>query len=264
MRFFVTVSILFFVSTSWAQVNNIVSSSPPQITNGPPTYIPGPRGSVVAIDSLTGIWWVNPNRLRADTWFEMGHTMRKIGGCSAPSGAPTKFQSWLVTNNCTTPQEYLWDGAAWDCLNCGSSGAVATDATIDGDGTGGDPLGIAQQGATTSKILMWTGATWEPSWGTPYTYVTSGASITTAVNEILIGTLVANVVMGLPTCDAATDGKHFKFIRNGTDSFSVTFDPAGSQAFGDGTLTKTSFGTISIDCTCKFSAGTGIWFYDNF
>ena len=55
----------------------------------------------------------------------------------------------------------------------------------------GDPLGIAQQSATTSEVLTWTGAAWEPSWGNPFIFVTTGQTITTAVNEILIGYVMA-------------------------------------------------------------------------
>lgn len=264
MREILATLILFVSLALQAQVNNVYATTGTSQTIGPPTFVPGARGSVVAIDTLTGIWWVNPNRLSGATWFKMGHTMREISGCVAPSGAPTKFQSWLVSNTCATPSTYLWDGSAWDCLTCGSSGAVSTDATISGDGTGGDPLGIAQQGATESQVLEWTGATWEPSWGNPYIFVTTGQSITTTVNTVLIGTIGADAVFGLPTCDAAIDGKRFKFVRNGADAFSVTIDGAGSQAFADGDLKKTSYGKLSIDCTCQFSSGTGKWFFDNF
>ena len=314
MRILTAILILFCSLQIGAQVNNIVMTAGIAHTDGPPTFKPGSRGSVVAVDTLTGLWWVNPNRLSGATWIKMGHTMRQISGCAAPSGAPTAYQSWLVSNTCTTPETYLWDGSAWDCLTCASGGAtnlswtevsttlyrlnsstgndvhikegsgvtaalsgdtltltasggggtVTTDATLDGDGSGGDPLKIAQQSAETSEMLMWTGATWEPSWGNPYTFVTSGATITTDVNEILIGTASGNLTFGLPTCNSANDGKRFKFVRNGTDAFSLTIDPSGSQTFYDGTLTKTSFGTISTDCTCRFSGGTGVWFFDNF
>jgi len=268
MKHLLTISFLLFALATSAQVNNIYANAGIAQTIGPPTFVPGARGSVVAIDTLTGLWWVNPNRLSGTAWIKMGHTMREISGCAAPSGAPTKFQSWLVSNTCTTPSTYLWDGSAWDCLNCGGGGggggAVTTDATLDGDGSGGDPLKIAQQSAATSQVLEWSGATWEPSWGNPYIYVTSGSTITTDVNEILIGTVGANVVFGLPACDATTDGKRFKFVRNGTDNFSVTIDPSSTQLFADGTALKISYTKLSIDCTCRFSAGTGTWFFDNF
>lgn len=315
MKHLPLILLIFACHSLFGQVNNIFTNSGIAQTIGPPTFVPGGRGSVVAIDTLTGLWWVNPNRLSGTTWFKMGHTMREVTGCAAPSGAPTKFQSWLVSNTCSSPELYLWDGSAWDCLNCASGGAtnlswtevsavlyrlnsstgndvfiregtgvtaalsgdtltvtasgggggtVTTDATLSGDGSGGDPLKIAQQSAGSSEVLMWTGATWEPSWGNPYTFVTTGATITSAVNEILIGTIAANVTMGLPTCDSTTDSKHFKFVRNGTDAFSVTIDPGGAQLFYDGTSTKISYGKLSIDCTCRFSGGTGVWFFDNF
>jgi len=266
MKQLTTIFLLFFALSAFAQVNNIVANSGIAYTAGPPTFVPGARGSCVGIDTLTGLWWVNPNRLSGTTWIKMGHTMRQISGTGAPSGAPTKFQSWLVSNSDNPPDVYLWDGAAWDLINAGGgggAGTVTTDATLSGDGSGGDPLKIAQQSATTSEVLTWTGATWEPTWGNPYTYVTTGATITTAVNEILIGTLSAGVTFGLPTCDATTDGKRFKFVRNGTDAFSVTIDPAGAQQFADGTSVKISYDKLSMDCTCRFS-GTGTWFFDNF
>ena len=146
----------------------------------------------------------------------------------------------------------------------GGGGTVTTGLTLEGDGSGGSPLAIAQQAATTSQLLQWSGAAWIPSWGNPYTFVTTGAAITTAVNEILIGTATADIVMGLPTCSATNDGKRFKFIRNGTDNFSLTIDPSASETFFGGALTKIIYGKISIDCTCRFSGGAGTWFFDNF
>ena len=151
----------------------------------------------------------------------------------------------------------------WYAQPSGGGGTVTTNGTLDGDGSGGDPLKIAQQLAAESEVLMWTGATWEPSWGNPYTFVTSGATITTAINEILIGTISANITMGLPTCDATTNGKHFKFLRNGTDGFSVTFDPAGAQQFYPAMAMITQIGSIAIDCTCGLVGGSYFWFFDN-
>jgi len=266
MKHLLTILSLFAALATSAQVNNIYANAGVAQTIGPPTFVPGARGSVVAIDTLTGLWWVNPNRLSGTAWIKMGHTMREISGCSAPSGAPTKFQSWLVSNTCTTPSTYLWDGSAWDCLNCGGGGGgtVTTDATLDGDGSGGDPLKIAQQSATASKVLEWTGATWEPSWGNPHIYTTTGASITTAVNEVLIGTVAANITMGLPTCDATTAGKIFKFVRNGTDAFSMTIEPGGVQQFYPAIDRIIQFGATSVDCTCSLVGGTYFWFNDKF
>lgn len=145
----------------------------------------------------------------------------------------------------------------------GGGGTVETDATLTGDGSIGSPLGIAQQSADASQVLEWSGAAWLPSWGNPYTYVTTGATITSEVNEVLVGTISADITIGLPTCNAALDGKHFKIIRNGTDAFSVKIDPSGGQTFHDGTAEKIFFGKLAIDCTCKHGGGS-TWFFDNF
>lgn len=246
-----------------AQVNNIYRTAGVAYTIGPPTFRPGASGSRVAVDTVTMLWYQSLD-INTGDWTLSGHRVQEIPGCSAPAYTPNKHQSKLVVNGCATPELYLYEGAGvWDCLNCGSSGTVASDGTIDGDGSGGSPLKIAQQGAATSEVLAWTGATWEPSWGNPYTFVTSGSTITTAVNEVLIGTLSASITIGLPSCSSINDSKHFKFIRNGSDTFSVTIDPSSTEAFYDGSLKKIIFGKIAIDCTCRFSGGTGVWFVDN-
>lgn len=294
--------------------NNIVTNAGIAYTAGAPTFTPGAKGTVVAIDTVSGDWYTATLRT-GGSWVKMGDRIQKTTGCVAPAYTPAKYQSTIVLNSCATPELYEWSGSAWVCLNCASSGAtnlswseisstlyrlnsstgsdvfvregsgataalsgdtltisasgggggtVVTDATLSGDGSAGTPLKIAQQSASTAQGLQWTGATWEPSWGNPYIFVTTGQTITSAVNEVLVGTISASITLGLPTCDATTDMKHFKFVRNGTDAFSVTIDPSGSQTFYDGTSVKTSYGKLSIDCTCRFSGGTGVWFFDNF
>lgn len=228
-------------------------------TAGIPNFNPGARGCRLALDTSDQsfyVWKVGT------TWVELGRGVDELAGCSAPAYTPNKWQSSVVINTCATPEIYYYFSGSWHQTGGGGGGTVTTDATLTGDGSGGSPLGIAQQSATSSEVLTWTGAAWEPTYGNPYTFVTTGATITTAVNEILIGTVAGDVVMGLPVCDATTDQKHFKFVRNGTDAFSVTIDPNGSQTFYDLTTTKVQYGKLSIDCTCRFS-GTGVWFFDN-
>lgn len=305
---------LLFVCSLSAQ-NNTFATAGIAYTVGAPTFVPGARGTLVAVDTVSGDWYYSMDRNTAN-WIKLGDRVQQIAGCSAPAYTPAKYQSQLVVNSCAVPELYInTSGSTWVCLNCASAGStnlswtevsatlyrlnsstgndvfvregsnvtaalngdtltfsssggiatVATDATLSGDGSGGNPLKIAQQSASTSEVLMWTGATWEPSWGNPYTFVTSGATITSAINEVLIGTISANAVFGLPSCNAALDGKRFKFVRNGTDTaYSVTIDPSSTEQFYDGTPTKIFFGKVSIDCTCRFSGGTGVWFFDNF
>jgi hypothetical protein len=308
-------TILFFAlaSACGAQVNNIYANSGIAYTVGAPTFIPGARGSLVAIDTATGKWWVNPSRT-ANAWVLMGEVLRKISGCTTPSGTPAKYYSPYVINECAAPELYYYLSGTWYCLNCASSGAtnlswsqitstlfklnsstgadvlvkagtnqtltlsgdtlqiastgggagtVTTDATLEGDGSALDPLKIADQGALTGQFLTHTGATWEPSWGNPYTFVTSGATITTDVNEVLVGTAVTDLVFGLPTCNASHDSKRFTFVFNGSDGFSKIIDPSGSQDFYDGDAVKVFFGKVTVSCTCRHDGSAGRWFYDS-
>lgn len=233
-----------------------------------PAYTPAKYQSQLVVNSCatpelylntTGSTWVCLNCASAGvtnlSWTEVSATLYRLNSSTGNdvfvregSGATASLSGDTLTISAT------WGG-----------GTVQTDATLSGDGSAGTPLKIAQQSASTSQMLEWTGATWEPSWGNPYTFVTSGATITSAVNEVLIGTLSANAVFGLPSCNSGLNGKRFKFVRNGTDTtFSVTIDPSSTETFYDGTPTKIFYGKVSIDCTCRFSGGTGVWFFDNF
>ena len=313
MRLIATIVLFCVAIAAQAQVNNVYGTIGTSYTVGPPTVVPGARGAMVAIDTITFDWWVSTGRAGA-TWVKMGDRIQKRTGCIAPIGAPAKYESSIVLNSCAVPELYEWSGSAWVCITCasgsatnlswsqissalyrlnsstgndvlfkagtnqtlslsgdtlqiastgGGSGTVTTDATLEGDGSGLDPLKIAAQGALTGQVLDYTGATWEPSWGNPYVFVTSGATITTDVNEVLVGTAVTDLVFGLPTCNAAHDGKKFSFIFNGADAFSKIIDPSGSQTFYDGAAVKTFLGNVSVFCTCRYNGSTGVWFSDS-
>jgi Chaperone of endosialidase len=49
-----------------------------------------------------------------------------------------------------------------------------TDPTLKGNGTGGNPLGIAQQGAQVGQVLKWDGSKWTPQTDVATTNVTTG------------------------------------------------------------------------------------------
>lgn len=246
-----------------AAQNNIVFNAGVAYTSGAPTFIPGAKGSRYAVDTVTFDIYENTNPVTAN-WLKIGERIQEITGCAVPSYTPTKHQSIYVTNQCTTPNLYKWNGTQWKEIGAGGGGggSVVTDATLTGDGTVGDPLSIAKQSASESQSITWTGATWEPSWGNPTTFVTTSSTLTTATNELLVGTIAANITIGLPSCSAVNDSKHFKIVRNGSDAFSLTIDPNSTETFYDGSAIKIIYGKIAIDCTCRFS-GTGVWFVDN-
>lgn len=262
MKQTITIFILLFSASLFAQVNNVYANAGIAQTVGPPTFKPGAKGSIVAIDTVSGTWYISRDRYSVN-WLSMGDRVENISGCSAPVGTPNKYNSELVINACTPiPKLYQYVSGTWLCLNCASSGSITTDATLTGDGVG-TPLGIAQQGASASQSLTWSGAAWEPSWGNPYIFITSGATITTAENTVLVGTSIADITIGLPTCNAANDQKTFEIKKNGSDVFGAIIDPSGGELFYDGASTKTIYSPLSLNCTCRFSGGTGVWFYSN-
>ena len=266
MRYALLLLALFFTAGLFAQ-NNQVKSSGVTYSNGVPTWTPVEKsGSELNVDTITGYlyqWHRTPGPTNVGAWKRLGQGIDTLTSTSAPAYTPTRNQSWFLVNGSNELYRYSGSGTSWDCMNCGLSSTVTTDQTLDGDGSFGDPLTIAQQSADDSQVLAWTGATWEPSWGNPTTFVTTSSTLTTATNELLVGTLSANITIGLPTCNAANDSKRFKIVRNGSDGFSLTIDPASTEAFYDGSATKTIYGNISVDCTCRFSGGTGVWFVDN-
>ncbi len=253
--------LIFLISCAEAQAQYtyFTAALPHDITN--PSATPSQSGSRIRIDQPTRRLWVwNETTL---AWVKLGQGFDVSIGCAAPAYTPIVGQSDLAINTCTPiPELYHYSGVGtvWNCMNCGAGSTVATDQTLAGDGSIGDPLQIAQQGANTSQVLQWTGTTWEPSWGSPYVFVTSGATITTDVNTVLIGTIVADITLGLPVCNAANDQKVFEFKKNGSDNFGVIVDPSGAETFADGAATKKIYSTLNLNCVCRFS-GTGTWFF---
>lgn len=257
---------LLFLLLACCEVRAQFTAGIPYAT-GAPSGAPSASGSRLRCNLATGRFYLwSPT---ASAWQLVPYGIEEKTDCAAPSHTPGYGQSPIVINRCTpNPEVYYYFSGSWHLAagggGGGGSGTVSTDATLSGDGSSGSPLKIAQQSAATAQGLSWTGSTWSPSWGNPYTFTTTTSTISTDVNEVLVGTLSANVVFGLPTCNLANDSKRFKFVRNGTDAFSMTIDPSSTQAFYDGDLVKTMYGKISIDCTCRFSSGTGVWFFDNF
>ena len=118
--------LLFFIlfsSFAFAQ-NNIYRSGGITQTIGAPTFTPGASGNVVAIDTVTGEWYVNPNRLSGASWISAGYRLTNISGSVPPAYTPTAHQSHFVVN--AANQLYYWNGSAWQSV--GGGGGGSTDA----------------------------------------------------------------------------------------------------------------------------------------
>ena len=103
--FFILVS-----SFAFAQ-NNIYRSGGITQTVGAPTFTPGASGNIVAIDTVTGEWYVNPNRLSGASWISAGYRLTNISGSVPPAYTPTAHQSHFVVN--AANELYYWDGSSW-------------------------------------------------------------------------------------------------------------------------------------------------------
>ena len=124
MRHALSIFFALFLCSLHAQVNNIYTSGGISQTFGAPTYRPGAKGNIVAIDTVTGTWYVSRDR-NSVNWLSMGQRIEQISGCSAPAYTPNKYNSDIVMNACATPELYYHSGGGtWVCLNCASAGAT--------------------------------------------------------------------------------------------------------------------------------------------
>ncbi|MEQ1746901.1 MAG: tail fiber domain-containing protein [Saprospiraceae bacterium] len=118
------------------------------------------------------------NNTGPDNWgSQTAQTTARLSG-NGTAGTPLDIAQQGASNG----EVLKWNGTAWvpAADNTGSGPAdnwgtqvAITDATLDGDGTAGDPLKIAAQGATNGQVLKFNGTTWLPqneaagdNWGT--------------------------------------------------------------------------------------------------
>lgn len=137
---------------------------------------------------------------------------------------------------------------------------VSTTARLTGNGTGGSPLDIAQQGATTGQVLRWSGSAWVPNGTNLYDVVTTSQAVAAQYNQVWVGDLSANITLNLPACNLANSGVKIEINKAGNDTYSVTIEPAGSELFADGEASKTLYSQgTGISCTCN----NGTWLFVN-
>ena len=106
---------LFAAYNSQAQ-NNTVYGAGISYTNGAPSWVPNPRTSRAAVDTVTGRWY---HFNTPGGWQWIGNTVEEIAGCAAPAYTPSKGDSRLVINNCVKPEVYWYDGTVWKWINEG-------------------------------------------------------------------------------------------------------------------------------------------------
>lgn len=142
--------------------------------------------------------------------------------------------------------------------------AVSTTARLTGDGTGGSPLDIAQQGAATGQVLRWSGSAWTPNGTNLYDIVTTSQTVSAQYNQVWVDDIGASITLNLPTCNAANNGVRIEIAKAGADTYAVVIEPSGSEEFSDGETSKTLYSTATaLDCTCRWTGSVGFWLFKN-
>lgn len=155
--------------------------------------------------------------------------------------------------------------AVYDYIeSLGILSSVSTTARLSGDGSSGDPLDIAQQGATTGQVLRWSGTAWVPNGTNLYDIVTTSQAVSAQYNQVWVDDVGASITLNLPACNAANDGVRIEISKVGADTYGVVIEPAGSEEFSDGETSKTIYSAgAGIDCTCRWTGSVGFWLFKN-
>lgn len=155
--------------------------------------------------------------------------------------------------------------AVYDYIqSLGLLSSVSVTARLSGDGTGGSPLDIAQQGATTGQVLRWTGSAWAPQATNLYYISTTSEAVAAQYNQVWVDDIGASITLNLPACNAANDGVKIEIAKAGADTWGVVIEPAGSEEFADGETQKTLYSTgTAISCTCRWTGADGVWLFIN-
>lgn len=93
-----------------------------------------------------------------------------------------------------------------------------------------------------------------------FVVVTANTTLDHTNNYLAVGTLSANITLGLPACSSTTDGWEYEFLKIGTDAFAFIIDPNSTETFADGATTKTIYSQGSgASCKCRSSNNTWLF-----
>ncbi len=93
---------------------------------------------------------------------------------------------------------------------------------------------------------------------TDHRTVTATTTIAETDGILYVGTLVADITVNLPACNATRDGWTFTVVKKGTDAFAFILDPATTETFFDSATTKTYYGQGNT-AKCQCDSGATAW-----
>ena len=197
-------------------------------------YASGPPNTVITwrvSKDTAAYYWVDTLTSRMYNYNHVGDYWSTVGIFEAASAPPATFTNGPATidnrtafwYNTAAQALYFYDrtGASWGLVGAGGSGdnwgtqTVIASSTLSGDGTGGSPLGIAQQGATSGQVLKWNGSTWTPqndnsggagTWGTISGTLSDQTDLQTAL-DAKSNTGHTHTIANVTGLQTALDGK---------------------------------------------------------
>lgn len=117
--------------------------------------------------------------------------------------------------------------------------------------------GVASNSSASDAAIMANGVS-----GTNWTAITATSTADHTYNFIEVGTLTATITLNLPACNASRNGWEYELMKTGSDTFGVTIDPNGSEAFTDSATTKTVYSQGNgAKCKCKWNGSSGSWYF---
>lgn len=140
--------------------------------------LPQQTSGSALIDNTTAFWIRDTFNVlhkydsTAQAWTPVGDFMylsdppTEIAASGSNGAAKYRRSLW---QDADTYLVYYWDGSVWQQFGNASGGdnwgsqVVQTTARLSGNGTSGQPLDIAQQGATSGQTLKWNGTSWAPA-----------------------------------------------------------------------------------------------------
>lgn len=157
----------------------------------------------------------------------------------------------LAQQNAAVGQVLKWNGTSWSPQNDVGGGngdnwgtqAVVTNSSLAGNGTFGNPLKIASQGATSGQALKWNGSDWMPGEDNTLSIpFAASAMATTALFDI------TNMGVGDALKGTAQDGIFTAGVRG------ISTVNGGNGVIGEADNGSTAFGIWG-----KSVAGTGVY-----
>jgi hypothetical protein len=262
MKYLLIIAALFCSLPQISAQNNIAYGAGISYTNGAPSFVPPARTSRVAIDTVTGKWY---HYNTPGGWQLLGNTIEEIAGCTTPAYTPTKGDSKVVINNCTTPEVYFYNGSTWVQIGSGSTLAAGEGIRIENDTIILDSLNYLQFRTGSALDGSVGRVQWNDTDGT-LTLLLKGGNVTLQIGEKEVSLVKhadnTGLTEGKVVYIVGADGtnKTVRYALATADATSATtFGLMAESATGGNKAFCTTFGLVRNLNTTNLTEGDIVW-----